>query len=83
MNPSEVEQARQILKTAHRKSIERLVAFVLTNEQPLVERDDFDTTGIGDRLVAIQQEIFVVAYLLSSLPVPPQPAPNVLPPVEK
>jgi hypothetical protein len=84
MNPSEVEQARQILKLVHKKTIERLVSFVLVNEQPLVERDEFDMSGAGDRLVALQQEIFVVSYLLSSLPAPPQPAPTVSSaPVEK
>jgi hypothetical protein len=81
MNPTEVEQARRILRTVHQKTVEGLVSFVLEHEDPLLDGDRFDNTS-RDRLAGFQQELFVLAYLLSSLPAPaPVPAP-VKPPVE-
>ena len=72
-----VEHARRILKDAHKNTIARLVSFVIENEEQVTgsSREDFDTTGTTERLTGLQQEIFVLGYLLGSLPQPAQPAP--------
>ncbi len=82
MNPSEVERARKILKTVHQQTVERLVSYVIENEESLVSRGEFDSSGVSERLSGFQQEIFMVGFLLGSLPAPPQPAPAPKPPVE-
>lgn len=83
MNPDEVERARRILRTVHGKTVERLVSFVNEHEDSLVAPEDFDTSGARERLAGLQQEIFVLGFLLSSLPAAPQPAPApAKPPVE-
>jgi hypothetical protein len=83
MNPSEVERARGILLATHHKTIERLVSFVLEHEEDLLQKEDYDSTGASDRLAGFQNEIFVLGYLLTSLPVPPPPAAPLKPKVEK
>jgi hypothetical protein len=75
--PEPVEHARRILKDAQRNTIARLVTFVNENEDEVLgsSREDFDATGTTERLTGLQQEIFVLCYLLGSLPQPAQPAP--------
>ena len=82
MEPTDVEKARRILKSLHQHSVERLVSFVVENEDSLVNRGEFDASGATDRLSGFQQEIFMLGFLLGSLPTPPQPAPPPKPPVE-
>jgi hypothetical protein len=73
MNPADVERARGILKNVHRQTVERLVHFVIENEETLASRGEYDSSGGSERLCGFQQEIFVLCYLLGSLPSPPQP----------
>src|SRR5258708_22108170 len=83
--PTAVEQARRILREAHKNTLERLVLFVVENEEFLVQTSqrEYDASGTMERLTAIHQEIFVLGNLLGSLPAPAQPAPPPpKPPVE-
>jgi len=83
MDPTQVEHARRILRSVHEKTVARLVSFVTDNEEPLLGPDELDFTGVRDRLAGLQHELFVLGFLLTSLPAPPQPASPVKPPVEK
>jgi hypothetical protein len=73
MDPADIERARRILRTVHQHAVERLVSFVVENEETLVSRGEFDSSGATERLSGFQQEIFTVSFLLGSLPAPPQP----------
>jgi len=83
--PEDVEQARRILHKAYQSTVARLVSFTIENEEPLdsASTQDYDSTGVTERLARFQQEVFVLCYLLGALPASPQPAPNPKPPVEK
>lgn len=82
--PESVEEARRILREAHRNTVDRLVSFVIENEEFLVQTSqrDFDASGTMERLTGIHQEIFVLGSLLANLPAPQPAPPPPKPPVE-
>lgn len=76
LSREDLERARRTLRAAHQSAVGRLVAFVVENEGDVLacSANDFDATGTLERLQGLQHELFILGYLLGSLPQPAEPA---------